>query len=187
MAVASALAPAPGSKVLDLCAAPGGKTTHLAELMQGRGRIVACDVAERRLQTLTELCSRLGITIVEPCRLDAKHNEEPPAGPFDAILVDVPCSNTGVLGKRPEVRWRLRPEDLSHLVQLQTKLLLLAAERVRPGGVIVYSTCSVEPEENQQVVRAVLRAFTNLTLEAEQEQVPGRPADGGYWARLRSM
>lgn len=185
MRAAAALAPRPESTVLDLCAAPGGKTTHLAELMANRGRILACDVDPRRLRTLAALCRRLGTAIVETLLLHSKCNEEPPPGPFDAILVDVPCSNTGVLGRRPEVRWRLRPEDFRHLVPLQTKLLLWAAERVRPSGVIVYSTCSIEPEENGQVVRAVLGALPWLELEAEEEQVPGRPADGGYWARLR--
>jgi 16S rRNA (cytosine967-C5)-methyltransferase len=185
MRVGSALAPPPGSRVLDLCAAPGGKTTHLAELMRNQGQIVACDVDDRRLQTLADLCQRLGVTIVEPRRLHPERNEEPPAGPFDAVLVDVPCSNTGVLGRRPEVRWRLRPEEFRYLARLQTKLLLQAAERIRPGGAIVYSTCSMEPEENRPVVQAVLQAMPDLVVEAEEEQVPGQPADGGYWARLR--
>jgi 16S rRNA (cytosine967-C5)-methyltransferase len=185
MQVALALNPALGSRVLDLCAAPGGKTTHLAELMRNQGEIIACDVDERRLQTVTELCQRLGVTIVKTVRLHPERNEEPPPGPFDAILVDVPCSNTGVLGRRPEVRWRLKETDFRHLVWLQTRLLVQAAERVRPGGVIVYSTCSIEAEENRGVVDAVLEALPDLQLEADQEQVPGRPADGGYWARLR--
>jgi 16S rRNA (cytosine967-C5)-methyltransferase len=183
MRVASALAPQPRSRVLDLCAAPGGKTTHLAELMSNQGQIVACDVDDKRLATVNELCRRLGVSIVETVRL--KEGAEPPLGPFDAVLVDVPCSNTGVLGRRPEVRWRLRPDEFRHLVPLQTRLLLQAGERVRPGGVIVYSTCSVEPEENRQVVANVLRAMPDLRREAEEEQVPGQPADGGYWARLR--
>jgi 16S rRNA (cytosine967-C5)-methyltransferase len=185
MRVASALAPAPGSQVLDLCAAPGGKTTHLAELMRNQGRIIACDVDDQRLGTLTQLCRRLGVSIVEPCRLHPERNQEPPAGPFDAILVDVPCSNTGVLGRRPEVRWRLRADEFRYLVPLQTKLLLWAAERIKPEGVVVYSTCNIEPEENRQVVQAVLQGMPDLVLEADEEQVPGRPADGGYWARLR--
>ncbi len=185
MRVATALAPLPGNRVLDLCAAPGGKTMHLAELMQNQGQVIACDVDDQRLQTVTELSRRLGINIVQTRRLGPEQNEEPPAGPFDAILVDVPCSNTGVLGRRPEVRWRLRPGNFRHLAPLQTKLLLQAAERVKPGGAIVYSTCSTEPEENRQVVENVLQAMLDLVLEAEEEQVPGRPADGGYWARLR--
>jgi 16S rRNA (cytosine967-C5)-methyltransferase len=185
MRVASALAPAPGNRVLDLCAAPGGKTTHLAELMRNEGQILACDVDDRRLRTLGELCRRLGVTDVQPYRLHPERHEEPPSGPFDAVLVDVPCSNTGVLGRRPEARWRLKPEDFRKLVPLQTRLLLQGGERVRPGGVIVYSTCSIEPEENGQVVRAALLALPYLVLESEAEQVPGRPADGGYYARLR--
>jgi 16S rRNA (cytosine967-C5)-methyltransferase len=187
MRVAMALAPQPGECVLDVCAAPGGKATHLAELMDNRGLVIACDVDDRRLQTVTGLANRLGISIIETHRLHPEVNEELPAGPFDRVLVDVPCSNTGVLGRRPEARWRLRPEDFRELVPLQTKLLLQAVERVRPGGVVVYSTCSIEPEENGQVVRNVLRALPELVLEAESEQVPGRPTDGGYWARLRRV
>jgi 16S rRNA (cytosine967-C5)-methyltransferase len=154
--------------------------------MNNQGQIIACDVEDHRLATLNQLCQRLGISVAEPHRLHPERNEEPPTEPFDFVLVDVPCSNTGVLGRRPEARWRLKPEDFTRLLPLQTKLLLQASERVRPGGAIVYSTCSVEPEENQQVVRAVLRGMRNLELEAEGEQAPGRPADGGYWARLRA-
>jgi 16S rRNA (cytosine967-C5)-methyltransferase len=183
MRVASALAPAPGSSVLDLCAAPGGKATHLAELMADRGRVVACDVRDERLKTVSALARRLGLGSVETCLLAPDAGDVPP-GPFDAALVDVPCSNTGVLGRRPEVRWRLRPADLRQLVPLQTHLLRGAARRVRPGGAVVYSTCSIEPEENGAVVRRVLTEAGGLTLEAEAETVPGRPADGGYRARL---
>ncbi|HVK17517.1 MAG TPA: hypothetical protein VM533_11265, partial [Fimbriiglobus sp.] len=114
-----------------------------------------------------------------------KEDTNPPAGPFHAALVDVPCSNTGVLGRRPEVRWRLRPNEFEDLIRLQTRLLFTALDRVKPGGVVVYSTCSVEPDENEGVVKAVRRAIKGLTVEAEGHAIPGRPADGGYWARLR--
>jgi 16S rRNA (cytosine967-C5)-methyltransferase len=185
MRVADALAPAPGNLVLDLCAAPGGKATHLAEMMNNQGSVVACDVYEPRLRSLSDSCRRLGVDIVETRVCGPKQHEDPPTGPFDAVLVDVPCSNTGVLGKRPEARWRLQPKDFPHLVVLQTKLLLQACERVKPGGAVVYSTCSIEPEENQRVVGAVLQGMRDMVLEVEAEHVPGRPADGGYWARLR--
>lgn len=184
MAVAQALEPQPGWRVLDLCAAPGGKTTHLAELMKNRGTIAACDIDTRRLDTVTTLCRRLGITIVEPFLLD-KFDPQPPEGPFHAALVDVPCSNTGVLGRRPEVRWRLRPNEFEELIRMQTRLLFTALDRVRPGGVVVYSTCSVEPDENEGVVAAVRRGMRNLVVEAESRSVPGLPSDGGYWARIR--
>jgi 16S rRNA (cytosine967-C5)-methyltransferase len=180
---ASALAPSPGSSVLDLCAAPGGKTTHLAEIMMNEGRIVACDTDPRRLNHVRDLAKRLGLGIIDLCPL--KEDGEPPAGPFDAVLADVPCSNTGVLGRRPEIRWRLRAEDMRHLKRLQAALLRRAYERVRPGGTIVYSTCSIEPEENGRLVRNVLREIPGLTLEGEELRLPGQPADGGYWARLR--
>jgi 16S rRNA (cytosine967-C5)-methyltransferase len=183
MLVASALNPQPGWSVLDLCAAPGGKTTHLAEYMKNSGRIVACDIVPKRLDTVMSLCQRMGVRIVEPRVL--KDGTDAPPGPFDAALVDVPCSNTGVLGRRPEVRWRLHPSEFEHLIRLQTKLLITALERLKPGGVVVYSTCSIEPDENVGVVRAVLRGTKGVTLEAEHTSVPGQPSDGGYWARLR--
>src|SRR5262249_6945140 len=128
MLVASALGVQPGMRVLDLCSAPGGKTTHLAELMDNRGRITACDTDAKRLETVAVLCQRLGVKGVETVLL--KENDELPAGPFDAALVDVPCSNTGVLGRRPEVRWRLKPTEFEYLIRLQTRLLIQAAERV---------------------------------------------------------
>ncbi|MGL6094774.1 MAG: RsmB/NOP family class I SAM-dependent RNA methyltransferase, partial [Fimbriiglobus sp.] len=184
MAVAAAVNPQPGWRVLDLCAAPGGKTTHLAELMRNQGTVVACDVDQRRLDTVTALCQRLGVTIVEPHVL-SKTRTEPPPGPYHAALVDVPCSNTGVLGRRPEVRWRLREFEFEDLIRMQTRLLITAIEQVRPRGVVVYSTCSIEPTENRGVVDAVRRGFPNITVEAEGHAVPGRPSDGGYWARLR--
>ena len=183
MLVASVLAPKPGWQVLDLCAAPGGKTTHLAELMHHSGRIVACDIVAKRLESVTELCRRMGVRIVEPRVL--ADGTDAPAGPFDAALVDVPCSNTGVLGRRPEVRWRLQPHEFEHLIRLQTTLLKTALTRVRPGGVVVYSTCSIDPDENGGVVRAVLGEMKDVKLEAEHTAVPGRPSDGGYWARIK--
>ncbi len=151
--------------------------------MDNRGRITACDIDAKRLDTVTTLCQRLRIKGVETVVLD--ENGDLPAGPFDAALVDVPCSNTGVLGRRPEVRWRLKPNEFEHLIRLQTRLLILAVERVKPGGAVVYSTCSIEPDENEGVVKAVCRGMRAMSLEAEGHAVPGRPSDGGYWARLR--
>ena len=183
MFVATAMYPQPDWRVLDLCSAPGGKTTHIAELMKNRGEIIACDIETKRLETVTTLCQRLGVTIVQTKLL--KDDTDVPPGPFDAALVDVPCSNTGVLGRRPEVRWRLQPNEFEHLIRLQTRLLIQALDRVKPNGVVVYSTCSIDPSENRGVVNNVLRNMRTLNLEADHTAIPGKPADGGYWARLR--
>ncbi len=189
MLVASALGVQPGMHVLDLCAAPGGKTTHLAELMDNRGRITACDIDPKRLETVASLCQRLGVPNVDTVLLkdDGPDKSGIPEEQYDAALVDVPCSNTGVLGRRPEVRWRLKPNEFAHLIRLQTRLLVEALARVRPGSAVVYSTCSIEPDENEGVVQAVCKGMRGVTLEAEHRAVPGHPSDGGYWARLRKV
>jgi 16S rRNA (cytosine967-C5)-methyltransferase len=186
------LAPRPGETILDLCAAPGTKTTHLAERMQNRGTILATDIRHDRLARVTENCARLGISIVQPLLIDedgralaqAGDARGPLAGPFDAILADVPCSNTGVLGKRPEARWRITPAELRELSARQAKLLASSCRLLRPGGRLLYSTCSIEPEENEQIVRGLLARDSEMSLVHEWHEVPGRPADGGYQALL---
>jgi 16S rRNA (cytosine967-C5)-methyltransferase len=176
----------PGQRVLDLCAAPGTKTTHVAELMRNEGQIVATDVNPDRLARVDENCRRLGVRIVDT-QVIGEDAADAPAGPFDAILLDVPCSNTGVLGKRPEARWRITPQDINELPQIQRRLAVAACERVRAGGRIVYSTCSIEPEENAAVVRWLLDRDSRFRLAAEQEYLPGRPADGAYQALIRRL
>jgi 16S rRNA (cytosine967-C5)-methyltransferase len=181
------LAPQPGERVLDLCAAPGTKTTHLAELMNGEGSIVATDVDLGRLRKIEENADRLGFSSMIHPLVIREDLSELPEGPFDAILIDVPCSNTGVLGKRPEVRSRITPEDIDELVVTQKKLLDAAASLVAPGGRIVYSTCSVEPEENSGVVAQFLQKSSNFELVETQEFIPGDPTDGGYQVLLRRL
>lgn len=185
MEAASLLAPTPGSRVLDLCAAPGGKATHLAELMDNRGEIIACDINAKRLEMMMRSCGRLGITCIRPHVIDRDDPASLPDGPFDYALVDAPCSNTGVIGKRPEVRWRIKPRDLEELSQMQRRLLTEAIRRTRSGGRVVYSTCSIEPEENEQVVTIVTRE-SGLTVRLERQGIPGKPGDGGYLALVES-
>ena len=178
------LNPQPSERLLDLCAAPGGKTTHLAELQGDLGEIVAVDVQAERLAVITANATRLQLKSIRT-HLMSKSTLDAPAGYFNGVLVDVPCSNTGVLGKRPEARWRITPYDLAELPKLQCKLLNLALDRVRPGGRVVYSTCSIEPVENRQVIEHCLASRPHVTLVEERHHVPGQPADGGYQALLR--
>jgi 16S rRNA (cytosine967-C5)-methyltransferase len=181
---ATLLDPQPGECVLDLCAAPGGKTAHLAALMQNQGRLLATDVDTTRLARVAETCRRLGIDIVETRKI-SRDAANLPDETFDRMLLDVPCSNTGVLGKRPEVRWRLRPAEIAELAAIQGRLLRSACERLSPTGRLVYSTCSIEPEENRAVVDALLLDRPDLELAEERSHLPGHPADGAYQALLR--
>jgi 16S rRNA (cytosine967-C5)-methyltransferase len=183
MSAARLLAPQPGETVLDLCAAPGGKTTHLAELMQDKGRIVAADSAADRLQLVDQSAHRLGLNSIETCAI-SRCGDGLPDGPFDAALVDVPCSNTGVLGKRPEARWRLSADSVAELVPIQSRLLGQAIDRMRAGGRLVYSTCSIDSRENRGVVDGILSQRSGVSLERECDHTPGLPGDGGYQAVL---
>src|SRR5215510_147671 len=154
------LDPRPGEKILDACAAPGGKTSYLAQLMQNRGMIIACDRDPARLQILRDNIARLGATIVHPiCQDwigDGFSKEIALSAPFDRILVDAPCTNTGVIRRRIDARWRLRVEDFSRMPNDQFIITHAVLRLLKPGGVLVYSTCSLEPEENERVVRRLL-------------------------------
>lgn len=160
------LDPQPGEAILDLCAAPGGKTTYIAQKMHNQGRILAGDSSASRLGRVGENCRRLGVTIVATLACDgARPDACLRDSTFDRVLVDAPCSNTGVLRRRPDLRWRLNPDEITRLAQTQRQLLAAAAQRVRPGGILVYSTCSLEPEENEQVA-VDLPGFTRETQRA---------------------
>ena len=184
-AVAPLLSPAPGECVLDLCAAPGGKTCHLAELMQNRGRIVAVDSSAKRLKRVVENVQRMGLRIIATVAADGAEFALQNRMAFDRALLDAPCSNTGVLRRRVEARWRLSDQALSALVKAQHRLLEATLQSIRPGGTLVYSTCSLEPEENGQLVRSVLRLNPEFRLDAEQLFLPERDGgDGVYMARI---
>lgn len=185
--VAPLLRPEPGKAYLDIGAAPGGKTTHLAILAGGAAaRVVAADVSGERLERVRENAARLGLASIETVEMDGREAGARFGPVFDGVLVDAPCTNTGTLARRCEARWRLDPLDLVALPELQSALLLGAAGAVRPdGGRLVYSTCSVEPEENEAVVRRFLAARPDFTLESESTTWPHRGrGDGGYAATL---
>ncbi len=156
------LDPQPGERVIDLCAAPGGKTTFIGELMKNLGEIVAVDRYETRLALVKGACQRLGIANAHVLIADATTIQMPPG---DKVLVDAPCSGLGVLSKKPDAKWAREPEDLLDLIKLQKSILENAATLVKPGGVIVYSTCTTEIEENINVVKDFMVKHTEFSLE----------------------
>lgn len=176
------LAPRPGERILDLCAAPGGKATLIAQYLDNDGSVIAVDPQPKRRQRLQANCERLGadITVAAP---DAPETQ----GPFDAILIDAPCSNTGVLRRRLEVRWRLSASELDRGRVTQARILADVAPRVRPGGRLVYSTCSLEPEENEAQIDAFVAAHPRFRLIQARFLHPARDAvDGAYAALLQA-
>lgn len=183
------LDPKPTEKILDACAAPGGKTGYIGQLMKNEGTIMACDRQSERLLILKENMARLGVGIV----LSLRHNwtrgcipeEIESVAPFDRILVDAPCSNTGVMRRRVDVRWRLQPGDLTRMPDEQFRITRSAISLLKPGGVLVYSTCSLETEENEQLVARVLDQFPQIRLTDQQFWLPFRDHfDGAFAARL---
>jgi len=180
------LAARPEEAVLDMCAAPGGKSTLLAQMMANRGRILAQDNAPERLKLIRENCQRLGVTIVEPGLPSVINPLRPPPSAFDRILVDAPCSNTGVMRRRVDLRWRIEAAEIERLRATQLQLLSQAAERLKPDGVLVYSTCSLEPEENTELVKTFLTEQPRFYLETERQLLPFRDeVDGAYAAVLK--
>lgn len=156
MLVSHLMSPEPGVTVIDACAAPGTKTTHLAQLMQDSGKILALDIHENKLQAITDNCRRLGISSVNVEKGDARCWGRERKHIADYILVDAPCSGLGVLGRRPDARWRKEKKDLLKLQTLQWEILTGMAPALKRGGVLVYSTCTIEPEENEEVIKIFL-------------------------------
>ncbi|UWX57035.1 16S rRNA (cytosine(967)-C(5))-methyltransferase RsmB [Chlorobaculum sp. MV4-Y] len=178
-------APQPDSTVFDMCAAPGGKATFIAELMENRGRVIALDRSPAKVARIASNAAALGITIIEPSEGDALTFDQGCA--VDTILLDAPCTGTGVLGRRAELRWRTTPEKLRELTELQTAMLDRAALLLRAGGALLYATCSVEPEENELQTEAFLQRHPEFILEASRLTLPGSSEgfDGGFAARFR--
>jgi 16S rRNA (cytosine967-C5)-methyltransferase len=177
------LDPQRGESVLDLCAAPGGKLTYIAQLMGNQGRLLAHETAPERLKLIQQNCARLGVTCVQTV-LPSTLNPQP-STLFDRILIDAPCSNTGVMRRRVDLRWRIRPGEIGRLRTTQGELLRQAASLLKQGGTLVYSTCSLEPEENGEVVNGFLGEHPGFRLELTRELLPFvEGVDGTYVARL---
>jgi 16S rRNA (cytosine967-C5)-methyltransferase len=181
MMVARAVAPQPGERVLDLCAAPGAKTTHLAALLGNDGEVVAVERHGGRAKALAENCERLGATCVSVREADALDVD----GEFDRVLLDPPCSDLGTLQSRPDVRWKKDEEVVRQLAAQQERLLDAAAERVSPGGTLVYSTCTISPNENERQVDRFLERRSEFREQEREQLLPHRHGtDGFFIARM---
>lgn len=179
------LDPKPGQTILDLCAAPGTKTTQIAELTRDSATIIATDIDNARLEKVKENVARLGSDSVTVIAYEKLSQTIDRMGLFDAVLLDVPCSNTGVLAKRIEARYRITSDKIAALTQTQSQLLEAAAKMIKPNGKICYSTCSIQESENGELVRKFLLKNRDLMLESEKLTLPsaeGFDRDGGYVA-----
>jgi 16S rRNA (cytosine967-C5)-methyltransferase len=201
--VTSILDPKPGERILDACAAPGGKTTHMAQRMENEGEICALDLSKRKLDLIEELCQRLGVRIVKAVKGDAAKPLPIPEGlMFDRILADLPCSGFGTLRKNPDLKWRRGEEDIRRLSELQFSILRNLSAYVREGGVLVYSTCTVFNDENEDGVEKFLSGYPEFQLDGMDKVLsekchpfiqekyfktfpPKNEMDGFFVARLR--
>ncbi|MEN9203568.1 MAG: 16S rRNA (cytosine(967)-C(5))-methyltransferase [Thermostichus sp. DG_1_6_bins_120] len=189
------LNPQPGERVIDCCAAPGGKTTHIAEQMQDQGEVWGLDRYAHRLRRLEENVARLGLTsirsqVIDVLTLAAAANPPAPLPDWksaDRVLVDAPCSGLGTLHRHADARWRQSPAEIARLAQLQAQLLDIASRWVKPGGVLVYATCTLHPAENEQVIAAFLQAHPHWRAEGDPLRIwPHRQdRDGFFCQRLR--
>ncbi len=180
------LDPQPGERVLDACAAPGGKTSYLAQLMGNEGEIVACDVSKKRLTKMEENLGRLGVANVQSRQHDWLAGSMPDQlESFDRILVDAPCSNTGVIRRRVDVRWRLSAEDFTGMPRKQWHILKSVVPLLKKGGTLVYSTCSLEPEENEQLLARISAELPELEFVESRQSLPFRDGmDGAFAAKF---
>lgn len=172
MLVTRVLAPEPGEKILDVCAAPGGKTTHMAEAMKNMGHIDAWDIHEHKIALIRENAERLGIEIINAAQRDALEFSEEAVCTYDRVLVDAPCSGTGIIRRKPDIKWKREMDDFGSLVEIQRKILYNASRYVKPGGVLVYSTCSLDVRENEQIIAGFLSENGDFKAESLENYLP---------------
>jgi len=182
MCVVRWLDPRPGERILDLCAAPGGKTIYAAQRMRDDGEIVASDVHAARLRLVQKAASKHGLSIIDTRKTDARKLTA--EKPFDAILIDAPCTGTGVLAKRADLRWNRKEEDLARLCVLQKEILDHATTLLAPGGRIVYATCSIETEENQEQAKAFLERHSDFVTETPDVGMKSEIVGSNGWLEI---
>ncbi len=203
--VAYLLDPQPGERILDACAAPGGKTTHIAEMMTDQGEVLATDISIQGLKRLEDNATRLGLNSIRVFHADANGAiPDAPTEPFDRILVDAPCSGFGTLRSHPEIKWNRVEQDIQRLSRLQRRILARAAGYLKTGGILVYSTCTLTRDENEAAVEEFLASRNEFVLDDAASYLPGQSrnmvrgryfmalphrhnTDGFFAARLRKV
>jgi len=185
MLISRVLDPQPGELVLDLCSAPGGKTTHLAQLMENRGRIIARDIHPHKVKLIAANAKAQGASVIEPQVFDATQLDHSLVGQGDRVLIDAPCSGLGIIRRKPEIKYRKTLEDLGELNQLQLRILEQGAKYLKPGGTLVYSTCTIEPMENQGVVEVFLKSNPDFKLEDLGSAYPHLIPGEGHGAMIQ--
>ncbi len=174
-----ALAPRPGETVIDLCAAPGGKTTHLAQMMENKGKILAFDIHEHKIDLIHKNAQRLGITVIQAQQADALEQQEALIGCADRVLADVPCSGLGILRRKPDIKWNWDPEN--DLPDVQEKILTNAASYVKAGGTLVYSTCTLNRAENEDVIERFLKEQPDFEKIQQKTYYPHLDKTDGFF------
>ena len=181
MLAARWLNPAENDFVIDCCAAPGGKATHIAEIMKNHGRIIAADIYETKLELIKENAKRLGIKIIEPVLLDARKIGEKFFNKADKILIDAPCSGLGVIRRKADLRWKKSFSEIAELPKLQSEIIASAANAVKKGGTLIYSTCTIIRRENEEIVENFLKLNKNFKLVEMKTFLPHIDGTDGFF------
>lgn len=178
------LNPQSGDKILDICAAPGGKTSAMAEIMRDCGEILACDIHEHRVELINEIASRLGLSCIKATTMDATYYNEELYEQFDKVLADVPCSGLGVIASKPELKLRVNLNDFPNLYEIQYSILRNAFMYLKPGGELVYSTCTINKWENEQIVSRLCNSFENASIVEYNSILPYNKQVGFYYCKI---
>lgn len=181
MKVAVAADPKPGSYVIDVCAAPGGKSTHMAELMNGTGMVEARDLTDYKVGLIEENIARHGLSNMRAVQMDATCDDAPSHQKADVLVCDLPCSGLGVMGRKTDIRFKMTQEKMQEVVKLQQKILETVQDYVKPGGTLIYSTCTICKAENEDNVAWFLQKFPQFTLEFMQQMMPGEVGSDGFF------
>lgn len=189
------LAPKEGEIVLDACSAPGGKTTELAEIMNNNGKIIACDVYKHRIKLVEENALRLGIDIIKTYEQDATILNGDFIEKFDKVLIDVPCLGFGVMKRKPDIKWQRKKEDIDEIIKIQFKILENCAKYLKVGGELVYSTCSILKDENENVIQKWIknmnveesRKVITYEIKSAQKILPYQNTDGFFMCKIKKI